>query len=347
MYRRRPVRREIEFSFDSFLDIVANVIGIILRLILVAWVAGKAYTVMVPLPEPLPELQPVEVPPLPYDPRPEGFAALREQIAQWDQEAATLNQQVNMLSKQILLSTQEAATLRVQREALAVAQATPMTDLAERTRAAQQATAELLARCDQVKAALEALPKAAPSAQPLRYQAPVAAEVQTEEVMFECRAGRITPIDSASLVDRALAEARERIRELDSAWEFSGVTQPVGAYRLRYVIERERLPFDRGATPSGGNYRYGLSRWELQPLSDTRGETAEAALGESAVFRRIIESLDPQQVVVTLWVYPDSFAAYRRLRDFLHERGFVVAGRPIMEDKPIAASRDGSRSRGQ
>jgi hypothetical protein len=41
MYRRRRPRREIEFSFDSFLDVVANVVGIVLRLILVAWVAGR------------------------------------------------------------------------------------------------------------------------------------------------------------------------------------------------------------------------------------------------------------------------------------------------------------------
>src|SRR2546426_1102346 len=40
--RRRPVR-EIAFSFDSFLDVVANVVGIIIRLILVAWVGARSY----------------------------------------------------------------------------------------------------------------------------------------------------------------------------------------------------------------------------------------------------------------------------------------------------------------
>src|SRR5262249_15763340 len=44
MYRkRRSLKREIAFSFDSFLDMVANVIGIIIRLILVAWVGARAY----------------------------------------------------------------------------------------------------------------------------------------------------------------------------------------------------------------------------------------------------------------------------------------------------------------
>jgi len=44
MYRkRRSSKREIAFSFDSFLDLVANVIGIIIRLILVAWVGARTY----------------------------------------------------------------------------------------------------------------------------------------------------------------------------------------------------------------------------------------------------------------------------------------------------------------
>src|SRR6516165_4539794 len=43
MYRRRRPSREIQFSFDSFLDVVANVCGIIIRLILVAWVGARSY----------------------------------------------------------------------------------------------------------------------------------------------------------------------------------------------------------------------------------------------------------------------------------------------------------------
>src|SRR5262245_43388676 len=51
MYRRRRrPEREIAFSFDSFLDLVANVVGIIIRLILVAWVGARTYTGLVHLP---------------------------------------------------------------------------------------------------------------------------------------------------------------------------------------------------------------------------------------------------------------------------------------------------------
>src|SRR5260370_1140510 len=44
MIRRRRPQREIAFSFDSFLDLVANVVGIIIRLILIVWVGARSYT---------------------------------------------------------------------------------------------------------------------------------------------------------------------------------------------------------------------------------------------------------------------------------------------------------------
>ena len=54
MIRRRRPQREIPFSFDSFLDVVANVVGIILRLILVAWVGARSYHVATsPAPPPV------------------------------------------------------------------------------------------------------------------------------------------------------------------------------------------------------------------------------------------------------------------------------------------------------
>src|SRR5712691_1115041 len=42
MSRRRRPQRE-HFSFDSFLDLVTNVVGIIIRLILVTWVGARSY----------------------------------------------------------------------------------------------------------------------------------------------------------------------------------------------------------------------------------------------------------------------------------------------------------------
>jgi hypothetical protein len=172
--------------------------------------------------------------------------------------------------------------------------------------------------------------------------------VQTEEIMFECKSGRVTLLDTAALLGEIRKVSRSKGDELRDRWEVSAVTPPVGAFRLRYVIERERTVLDGpGGGPADGPYRYGLSSWEAEPIMADRGETLSQALAGGSAFRKLIDELDPQQTVVTFWVYPDSFALYRELRDHLHKRDIVVAGRPLPEGVFIASSRKGTASRGQ
>src|SRR5262245_16592941 len=83
MYRRRrPPPREIAFSFDSFLDVVANVVGIILRLILVAWVGARAYKGPPPPAPPTPSFrEPALALPAVTDPLSDELEEQRRQLA--------------------------------------------------------------------------------------------------------------------------------------------------------------------------------------------------------------------------------------------------------------------------
>ena len=47
---------------------------------------------------------------------------------------------------------------------------------------------------------------------------------------------------------------------------------------------------------------------------------------------------------ITLWCYPDSFAAYRQVREEMHRIGIPTAGRPLPEGAPIGGSTEGSKS---
>ena len=137
--------------------------------------------------------------------------------------------------------------------------------------------------------------------------------------------------------------------ELKRTWRVERRTSPVGAYRLRYAVERERGVLDAGptATPGPGSFRYGMSEWLVEPLQNERGETKEQALREKSVFRQLVDPIDSRLTTVTFWVYPDSFELFRHLRDHLYERGHDVAGRPLPMGALIAASRNGTASRGQ
>jgi hypothetical protein len=351
MYRRRRPHREIEFSFDSFLDVVANVVGIILRLILIAWVAGRGYQYVVPPPAPLPEMSQPEELPEPTVERPATFTLTREQIERERvQEQAKMAEVVAVRERERAEEARiaEAAETRSRLAAQEAGLAKAGAGVSARLKATKLTTAELEERSKNLLADLEAVRKLPPKRKELRYHTPVAAEVQTEEVMFECRSGRVTLLDTSSLLAKAKNAARERVKELETAWEFTGTTPPVGSFRLRYVVERERTPLDGfGSAPVGNSFRYGFTSWEAVPTSPARGEEMEEALAAGSVFRRITDAIDPKETVVTLWVYPDSFPLYRKLRDHLHEKEIVVAGRPLPEGSPIASSRHGTTSRGQ
>src|SRR5579871_5172264 len=100
MIRRRRKTREIEFSFDSFLDLVANVVGIILRLILVAWVGARSYKAILPdRPPSLPELAAPTPLPEPTDPRLAKLQARRRTLALQADEAES---KTNRTRQQIL-----------------------------------------------------------------------------------------------------------------------------------------------------------------------------------------------------------------------------------------------------
>jgi hypothetical protein len=90
--------------------------------------------------------------------------------------------------------------------------------------------------------------------------------------------------------------------------------------------------------------RYDLRGWELIPEFEHRGETYEAACTPIFEFSQAINRINRNRATITLWVYPDGFAIFRRIRHDLVERGFSVAARPLPAGLSIRGSPLGSQS---
>ncbi|MGH7172357.1 MAG: hypothetical protein ACRELG_18935, partial [Gemmataceae bacterium] len=195
---------------------------------------------------------------------------------------------------------------------------------------------EIRERGKRVVEEIEALRKALPSKQTLRYRTPVSHVLQWEGMEFECRHGRVAFIDMAGFkqeIDRAMRE--EGNKTLTETRHYENVTQPIGPFRLRYKFELDSVSSQ-------------VLTWaEVEPMTQERGETVEKALSPGSEFRRLIDSIEPASTAVTLWVYTDSFPLYRKLRDYMHERDIEVAGRPAPEGVGMTYSSLGSHSRGQ
>lgn len=351
MIRRRRTTREIPFSFDSFLDVVANVVGIIIRLILVVWVGARSYTSIQMLAKPKAKPQAAAIA-LPADPLEAELAQQRQELAQLQ---ARLLEQLRQVDQVRSAQKQTQGKLT---EVLSLEQVLELDEnIVERTksekvqdaRTAELSLEDVRRRREKLLEEIRATEKLPPLKQMLHYRTPISKPVTTEEYFFECRQGRVSFLDIGTMLEEVSRVMSGKAQALRTRWQVTDVTAPVGAFRLRFTVERERGSLDSlidGGPGGSGNFQYGVSEWVLEPLVADRGETLAEAMGEGSQFRQVADSLDAS-AVVTFWVYPDSFDIYRKLRDYLYERDVVVAGRPLTHDAAIAATRHGSISRGQ
>jgi hypothetical protein len=347
MLRRRTRSREIPFSFDSFLDVVANVVGIIIRLILVVWVSARSYE-SVQKYAALAAKNGAVVASNAHDADPATLDKSEAELQGLQARLAQALDRIGLLDREIEDEAQTQHQLHVQTALVAQRR----TAMARSETAVPTLDMEALHRrqrlLEERVATLEKLP---PIRHELRYRTPVSRPVQAEEVFFECKAGKVAFIDLTALT-ADIRRNMDRMRsELRDQWQVNAVTDPVGAFRLQYTLERDRgLPEAvEPAGPPDRHTRFGfsLSGWIVEPIRDDRGEDLRVALSGGSEFHRIVDQLDATQNAVTFWVYPDSFSLYRALRDVLYDRGMMVAARPLPAGIPIMCSRQGTISRGQ
>jgi hypothetical protein len=352
MIRRRRRAREIHFSFDSFLDVVTNVVGIIIRLILVVWVGARSYSSVQAIYHKAPNG--ASAAREPTDPLQQELERHRQELA--DAQARLLEQlrQVQLTEDNEHKTESEEAELHDQQQELERAGAAldrSVKDKGAGSQAAALSLAELRQRQQKLTEELKAMEKLPPLKKTLRYRTPISHPIHTEELLFECCQGRVTFVDVATMLADVKDAMEEKAKLLRSTWQVTDQTRASGAFRLRYTLERQRDTLNSAFAAAGpsahGDFSYAMTEWVAEPVAPMRGEDAAVALAKESEFRLLVDALDPQQSVVTFWVYPDSFGLYRQLRDYLYERDITVAGRPLPEGVPITCSRRGTRSRGQ
>jgi hypothetical protein len=194
-------------------------------------------------------------------------------------------------------------------------------------------------------ATLRSLPR--PKSKSILSKSPVARPADDEEFHFELRRNRISYIDLSQLLEKTRADAQIRIRMSDRFGAIGAKVGPIGAFSLAY----ELVP----AVPSNVEElvdrrtirRFELKGWELIPESENRGETYEGTQNPISEFTRAVNRINSERATITLWVYPDSFALYRQIRNDLVDRGFSVAARPLPEGLAIRGSPMGTQSAAQ
>jgi hypothetical protein len=314
---------------DSFLDVVTNIVGILIILVMVVG-ARVREIVLTPRPQP-----------------PAAATDLDREVARLQDTVDSAEGEIEQLQVQaqtVALTAAHVADVRIQ---LATAVSAARHVVAERKRgvaAGHAAAAEAEARrrrleeeIERCRLELEGLAhRPAETREVLAYPTPIGRTVNGDEIHFRLAGGRIAYVPLEELFERAKSHVERNQRRIDELVARVQRVGPEQGFMLELVID-VRIDQARGQMLTSSR------EWVVQPVAAETGETADEALGASSRFRRVLAGVKPD-TTVTLWCYPDSFATYRRIREELYRLGIPTAGRPLPEGAPIGGSSEGSKS---
>jgi hypothetical protein len=334
---RRPQPENMaDPGHDSFLDIVANIVGILIILVMVTGLRVRDATVHAASAD-------------------EG---LRQEAAALEKEQATagsLRQDILSAAAQIQDLTRQRMLREEEREHLAAIVAAwehKIRSYRDQLDAQAKQAYDLQLAISQAEAQLEQLQRdraaaAAAKAPPIRvesYPTPLSKPVDGDEAHFQLRGGLVAFIPLQELMEQFKDEARQKAPRLLHQEALTDTVGPTGGFRLRYTLMRREIT-DETAIAAGRAGMYAtLTKWTLIPSSGQLGEPIDAALAPASRFRGALAEFDPDRTTVTIWTYPDSFAEFRRLKQELYHLGFPTAARPLPYDVPIGGSPQGTKS---
>jgi hypothetical protein len=180
----------------------------------------------------------------------------------------------------------------------------------------------------------------------LHRLSPVGSAVTDGEIHFRLSGARIAHIPLEPLLDRLKAQVSARRGVVMRFHRYEGVIGPIGGFHMKYTVERQTVSPLQALQYGQNAYRVSVSRWSILPAATLEAESVEAAMRVGSRMRQIMEATDPD-TVITVWLYPDDFQHFGRIREFAHGLNLRVAARPLPNGTPIAGSPNGSRSTSQ
>jgi hypothetical protein len=338
---RRSAPETVETSGqDSFVDVVTNLVGIMIVLVIIVGVKVKHVWV-----------DPAGAKAVPSD---AAHADPAVGLAALQSTAAAIEGDVRRTGEQMTRMDQELAARAIEREELATLVAAGKRELADRrghleagTQAAFDLKQQLAALFEQLGESQKELDQVAndhpPPVELKHFMTPISRTVFGKEVHFRLAKGRIAYVPIDELLDMAKSSLHKELPELSSPAAITEHEQTAGpflGFEMRYSLEIE---------PAGqGHVAVRLREAQFVPAAGEPGEMLADALQPTSEFRRHLAEHDPSQTTATIWVYPEGFTDFRAIKDELYRLGYATAARPLPTGANVSGSADhGTRSAAQ
>lgn len=304
--------REITTGQDSFLDIVANLVGVLIILVVIVGAQATSAWNQV-----------------------EPDASIAEEIVSIDQQIVhasntVKNLQVDNHALESDVRTQEmlAAVASDRRHKTLVSLEVVRQEVeAQRERLGQdqrrqfdlqRQRADLQKSLDAIVRETKALSVLKPSVESRtieHHPTPISQTVFTDIIHVRLVNGRLAVVPVDSLANQMRREWKVKADKLRNQHGVSNTIETVGPidnFRLQYMLEA-----------SANHIR--LAGYRVIALSDQVGRPIDKMLQPGSSFREILSRSVPQETTISVWLYPTELKEHRMLKNWLHEQGFKVA----------------------
>lgn len=335
MKLRKSKNTEIELSGqDSFLDLVSNIVGILIILVMVAGIRAQYSSTNAGGVSDAQTLADLE----------EEYCCMQEKeeaATQLRMDVEDLQLQSEVVVEQIFLQSREFDTLfnilTSMRAGIELAAEEKSQTLKEKIEYQRQVL-ETNAKLEQINKARTYYQQIRPKATVVEnIPTPLSRTVETKEIHFRLLGGNIVYVP----FDELLMQLRGHIIEDRNRYSKQGVNigkvGPVENFELEFLLTTD--------APVPGSHGSWLQYAEVIPTFEPLGQPLQQALASpQSEFRRKLLMFQKSMYTVTVWIYPDSFEVYQELKQFLQQQGYSVAARPMAMGHTIGMSPYGTKS---
>jgi len=369
--------KRITTGQDSFLDIVANLVGILIILVVVvsaqAGTAKKQPKSNADLEAKLSNLQ-QELS------RSSDTAAklhadnhqLEDRIVEENRFAASLTDKRHAMLVELEIAKKKIAKQRVKNR-LAIKLKKQKRESVKRQRSVVLATHEaaiakqkkevekqiekqiqletdrrdLETRLDELQREINAVEASEPKTEVIdHFPSPIARTVFAEEVHFRLADGRLSFVPMDDLIARMKSEWKVKSEKLENADRTIETIGPIANYRLQYeLIAKNVIRKTQYGEETGRSVEF--KQFTIYPLARQFGEDVGTAISPGSEFRKRLERERSANTTVSIWVYPESYGSHNRVKAWLHENGFQVASWPLEKGKRISGGPNGFKTSAQ
>ena len=304
--------REITTGQDSFLDIVANLVGVLI--ILVVIVGAQATSVWNQV-EPDAAIG-------------DEIAAVQQQIVRASNTVKKLQADNHTLESDMRTQSVLADVASERRHSALVnlevvrqeveSQRKKLNAVQQQDFDQQRKRAELQQSLDAVVRESKVLSVSRPtivSKTIEHHPTPISQTVFTDIIHVRLSNGRlaVVPVDPLTdLMQREWKVKAEKLRNQNGVSRTIETVRPIDDFRLQYELQAFKN-------------RILLAGYHVIALTDRVGRPTAEMMQPGSSFTELLSRSVPEETTISIWMYPSELKEHRLLKNWLHEQGFKVA----------------------